>query len=71
MAKTKIDIETYMVPPILGPKLFRIDPNELTFNCRSKGELYKEDICEIVEAVNITGFLTPVLLDQDDVVLFW
>ncbi|MCV2864414.1 ParB N-terminal domain-containing protein [Albidovulum sediminicola] len=69
MAKEKLDLETYMVDPVLRDRLYRVNPEALTRDYQPMGELDAEDISEIVEAICTMGFLNPVLVDEVNVIV--
>ncbi len=69
MHESKLDLETYMVAPVFRDRLFRVNPAQLTHNFQPMGELDEEDISEIVKALFTLGFLTPVLVDSDGVII--
>ena len=69
MAKEKLDLETYMVDPVLRDRLYRVNPEALTPDYQPMGELDAEDISEIVEAISTMGFLNPVLIDGENVIV--
>ena len=69
MNNKRLDLETSMVAPVLRDKLFRVNPEQLIRDFQPMGELDEEDISEIVETLCVMGFLTPVLIDRDNVII--
>ncbi len=65
----KLDLETSMVAPVLRDRLFRVNPENLTRDFQPMGELDEEAISEIVETLCVMGFLTPVLIDGNNVIV--
>jgi hypothetical protein len=69
MAKEKLNLETYMVDPVLRDRLYRVNPEALTRDYQPMGKLDAEDISEIVQAISTMGFLNPVLVDDENVIV--
>ena len=47
MKNEKLDLETYMVEPVLRDRLFRVNPADLKRNFQPLGELDEADIADI------------------------
>lgn len=69
MKNEKLDLEISMVAPVLRDRLFRVNPENLNRDFQPMGELDDEDISEIVKTLCVMGFLTPVLIDGDNVII--
>ena len=61
-----MDIETWMVQPLLRPLLFRTDPCALLQRYRAEFDLTEKYLEDLTNAVVLAGMLTPVLLDEED-----
>lgn len=69
MLDHQIDIETYMVAPVLRDRLFRVSPFKLVYEFQTWDKHPEKYLSKILDALINIGFLTPVLIDTDSVVI--